>query len=55
MHNVVVVRYDPAGSGHAASPEELDAVLHEIGSNKTAYEAMLAWKHSRVSGCNEDG
>jgi hypothetical protein len=49
MHGMLMFRYDPAGSGHAASPEELDAVLHHIGSNKPAYEAMLAWKHSRVS------
>jgi hypothetical protein len=28
--------------------EQLDALMHEIGSNKERYEKMLAWKHKKV-------
>jgi hypothetical protein len=27
-------------------------VLHEIGSDKPRYEAMLAWKQTKVGGAN---
>jgi hypothetical protein len=42
-------RYDRSGkTGHASTPEQLDAVMHEIGSDKQRYEAMLAWKTRKV-------
>lgn len=44
-----VCRYDPLGAGDAASPEHLDVLLHDIGSNQSRFEAMLAWKHLKVS------
>jgi hypothetical protein len=41
--------YDASGkSGNASTPEQLDALLHEIGSDKARYEAMLAWKQRKV-------
>jgi hypothetical protein len=36
------------GKGNASTVEELDAMMHEIGSNKERYEKMLAWKHKKV-------
>lgn len=39
-----LIIYDPKGGGDAATPAELDALMHRIGSDKAAYEAMLAWK-----------
>jgi hypothetical protein len=44
-------RFDTSGAGDASTPEQLDALMHEIGSNKQRYEAMLAWKHRKV-GCS---
>jgi hypothetical protein len=42
-------RYDASGkTGHASTPEQLAAVVHDIGSDKAKYEAMLAWKHRKV-------
>lgn len=41
-------RFDPAGNGNASTPEELDDVMHQIGSDKQRYESMLAWKHTPV-------
>lgn len=43
------IMYDPSGkSGHASTPEQLNDVLHEIGSDKARYEAMMAWKHRKL-------
>jgi hypothetical protein len=39
------------GKGNASTVEELDALMHEIGSNKERYEKMLAWKHKKVCSC----
>lgn len=48
--------YNAAGqAGHASSPEELDAVMHEIGSSKERYEAMVAWKRRQVTPPVEEG
>jgi hypothetical protein len=41
-------RFDPAGGGDAATPEELDELMHTIGSDKRRYESMGAWKHRKV-------
>lgn len=47
---MLACRYDATGkSGHASSPEQLDAVMHEIGNDKKRYDAMLAWKTRKVS------
>jgi hypothetical protein len=41
------------GKGNASTVQQLDALMHEIGSNKQRYEKMLAWKHKKVrSGCS---
>lgn len=45
-----IIVYDPKGKGNASTPEELDALLHSIGSNKTRYEEMVAWKSKKVHG-----
>lgn len=42
-----IILYDPAGKGNASTPTELDALMHEIGSDKARYEAMVAWKHKK--------
>ncbi len=36
------------GEGDASTPEELDALMHAIGTNKTRYEEMVAWKMRKV-------
>jgi hypothetical protein len=36
------------GKGNASTVEQLDALMHEIGSSKERYEKMLAWKHKKV-------
>uniref|UniRef100_A0A383W9Z5 Fucosyltransferase n=1 Tax=Tetradesmus obliquus TaxID=3088 RepID=A0A383W9Z5_TETOB len=43
-----IIMYDPKGKGNASTVEQLDALMHEIGSNKERYEKMLAWKHKKV-------
>ncbi|WIA21264.1 hypothetical protein OEZ85_000499 [Tetradesmus obliquus] len=43
-----IIMYDPKGKGSASTVEQLDALMHEIGSNKERYEKMLAWKHKKV-------
>jgi hypothetical protein len=49
-------RYDASGkSGHASTPEQLDAVMHDIGSDQARYEAMLAWKQRKVRHQQWDG
>lgn len=50
LHCFCVCSYDPQGnSGHASTPEQLDDIMHRIGSDKGQYEAMVAWKAQRVS------
>lgn len=41
-------RFDFEGNGHASTPQELDDVMHAIGSDKQRYEAMLAWRYRKV-------
>ncbi|KAF6258523.1 hypothetical protein COO60DRAFT_1691955 [Scenedesmus sp. NREL 46B-D3] len=43
-----VIVFDPQGKGNASTVEQLDALMHEIGSSKGRYEKMLAWKHRKV-------
>lgn len=44
-------RYDQKGAGNASTPEQLDALMHEIGSDRARYEAMVAWKSRKVCFC----
>lgn len=44
-----IIMYDPEGLGDASTPATLDALMHEIGSDQKRYEAMLKWKHRKVS------
>lgn len=43
-----VIIYDPKGFGDVSTPQELDNLMHQIGSSKERYEAMLAWKYKQV-------
>lgn len=43
-----IIVYDPSGHSNASTPEELDALLGEIGGDKTRYEAMLGWRKAPV-------
>ena len=43
-----IIVYDPKGDGDASTPEELDNLMHEIGSDQKRYEAMLQWKYRKV-------
>jgi hypothetical protein len=45
-HSVVV--YDPGGSGNASSPQQLYALLQDIGSSRERYEGKLAWQKRKV-------
>lgn len=42
------VMFDPSGGGDASTPEELDALLHQIGSDRQRYESMTAWRYRKV-------
>lgn len=42
-------RYDPTGAaGNASTPEQLDTIMHAIGSDQQRYESMLTWKQRKV-------
>lgn len=45
-----IIIYDPLGGGNVSTPEELDQLMHAIGSDQRRYEAMLQWKYRKV-GC----
>lgn len=44
-----IIIYDADGKGNVSTPEQLDELLYEIGSNKERYEAMIAWKYKKVN------
>lgn len=46
-----IIVYDPSGKGNASTPEELDQLMHDIGTDKERYEAMLQWKYRKVGCC----
>jgi hypothetical protein len=41
-----VIVYGPGGDVN--SPQELDALMHKIGSDKALYDSYLAWKTKPV-------
>lgn len=43
-----VIMYDSKGKGNVSTPQELDDLMHEIGSSKDKYETMLSWKYTKV-------
>jgi hypothetical protein len=43
-----VIVYDPGGKGNASSPQQLYALLQDIGSSRERYEGMLAWQKHKV-------
>jgi hypothetical protein len=43
-----VIVYEPGGKGNASSPQQLYALLQDIGSSRERYEGMLAWRKRKV-------